>query len=350
MQAGHGLRTASPLRRDRAGTGRPRVRGGSPATHSRSTQERGACGRTAGGPDGPFRGAGVRSTGCPGSACEPSSRPLGLIVAALAASTAAVGVLETVAGIPNASAVYLVAVVVVAVAAGTAAAVIEAVGAFLLYDVLFVEPLHALAVADPTELLNLAAPAVRRRRRRPAGREPARSSGRSGAREREVRALFAIQRTLASAASAELALPGRACGSWPRRPASCGVAIVLGDGAGHERIATRHGSRAPVPGRRRGRRAPAAGGAAAGRVGARALRATFAPAATGELPHRVAIEAASGSPRGDSGAPRSRQPDRRPRRRRACWPQRPTRSHRRLSATGSRRRRRPRRSRAAATR
>ena len=56
---------------------------------------------------------------------------------------------------PNASAVYLVAVVAVAILGGTWAAVACSVAAFLLYDFLFIQPLYTLTVAEPGEWLNL---------------------------------------------------------------------------------------------------------------------------------------------------------------------------------------------------
>jgi two-component system sensor histidine kinase KdpD len=78
------------------------------------------------------------------------------IVIALALATLAVGVLEDRLHIPDASAAYLLAVVAIAVAFGIVAAVATAVGAFLVYDFLFVMPTGALVVADPQDWLNLA--------------------------------------------------------------------------------------------------------------------------------------------------------------------------------------------------
>ena len=57
--------------------------------------------------------------------------------------------LEGPGGIPNASATYLLAVVLVAVAAGTTPAIATAIGSFLVYDFLFTEPLYTLTVRDP---------------------------------------------------------------------------------------------------------------------------------------------------------------------------------------------------------
>jgi two-component system sensor histidine kinase KdpD len=77
------------------------------------------------------------------------------IIVALALTTLAVAVLEDRLRIPDASATYLLAVVAIAVAFGTPAAVATAIGSFLLYDSLFVSPTGALIVANAEELLNL---------------------------------------------------------------------------------------------------------------------------------------------------------------------------------------------------
>lgn len=57
--------------------------------------------------------------------------------------------------IPDASPIYLVAVVGVAVVLGTPAAITAAFLSFVLYDWLFVAPRFTLIVQDPTEWLNL---------------------------------------------------------------------------------------------------------------------------------------------------------------------------------------------------
>ena len=109
--------------------------------------------------------------------------------------------------IPDASPVYLVAVVGIAVAFGTLAAIAAAVASFLLYDALFVEPRFALHVDDPGEWLNLLLflfvgivigrlAALQAERADDATRRAA-----------ESRALFRISRTLATAASVAEALP-----------------------------------------------------------------------------------------------------------------------------------------------
>ena len=121
------------------------------------------------------------------------------VVAALAGATAAVAVLELGLGVGNASSLYLVAVAGMAIRGGTVSAILTALGAFLVYNLLFVEPRHTLAVATSEELLNLLLllfvgvvigqlAGTQRDRERLAQR-----------REREARAQFAITRELARA-------------------------------------------------------------------------------------------------------------------------------------------------------
>jgi two-component system sensor histidine kinase KdpD len=73
----------------------------------------------------------------------------------LAGATLAVHVLETNLGVPNASAVYLLAVVATAIVAGTAGAVAASVASFLLYDFFFTFPYYTFTVRDPGEWLSL---------------------------------------------------------------------------------------------------------------------------------------------------------------------------------------------------
>ncbi len=134
-------------------------------------------------------------------------RLLAIAIPSLAIATIAASLLEDVIGVPNASAVYLAAVVVTALVAGTSGAVVAAVAAFLLYDYLFVQPLYTFTVADPGEWLNLVLllfigivvgqlVALQRART-----ETAR------AREREARALFQVSRALATRESTPAVLP-----------------------------------------------------------------------------------------------------------------------------------------------
>ena len=129
-----------------------------------------------------------------------------LVLVSLGLATVAVSVLEGVVGVPNASMVYLVAVVVCGVASGTGAAVAASVASFLLYDFLFITPLYTFTVADPAEWLNLGlllfAGVV-------VGRLAALQRARAEAaieREHEAQALFGVSRVLATRTSTEAAL------------------------------------------------------------------------------------------------------------------------------------------------
>ena len=110
--------------------------------------------------------------------------------------------------IPDASPIYLVAVVGVAVALGTAAAIVAAVLSFLLYNWLFVAPRFTLIVEDPAEYLNLllllfVGMVI--------GRLVALQSDRAedaARRASESQALFRISRTLATSPRVADALPG----------------------------------------------------------------------------------------------------------------------------------------------
>jgi two-component system sensor histidine kinase KdpD len=127
------------------------------------------------------------------------ARVAGLAIASIALATLVVAILEQAAQIPDASAVYLVAVVIVGSVGGTIPALATAIVSFLVYDLLFTNPRLSLTVADTNELLNLilvliVALAV--------GRLAA--LGRQRAAEAEQRAteatgLFAVSRLLATA-------------------------------------------------------------------------------------------------------------------------------------------------------
>jgi two-component system sensor histidine kinase KdpD len=134
-----------------------------------------------------------------------SLTPLALVAACLAAGTIVVALLEG-GGVADASAAYLLVVVLVAVLAGTWPAVVTAVGAFLAYDILFIEPRFTLTVADPQEWLNLLLLLV-------VGVVVGRLAGEQRARaetalagEREARALFDVSFALASSHDTRTAL------------------------------------------------------------------------------------------------------------------------------------------------
>jgi K+-sensing histidine kinase KdpD len=76
-------------------------------------------------------------------------------IAALGGATALVALLQHGLGVPNPSAAYILAVAVVALVGGRVAVLVAAVAAFLLHDLLSVDPRLTLAVADPGEWLNL---------------------------------------------------------------------------------------------------------------------------------------------------------------------------------------------------
>jgi two-component system sensor histidine kinase KdpD len=128
-------------------------------------------------------------------------------IAAFFAATVAIAWLETYAGVPNASSVYLAAVVVIALVAGTPGAIVASVAAFLLYDFLFTQPYLTLSITDPAELLSVVLllfvgivvgqlAALQRARA-----EDARANA------REARALFQVSRTLATRPSTLSVLP-----------------------------------------------------------------------------------------------------------------------------------------------
>src|SRR5438445_7775426 len=77
-------------------------------------------------------------------------------VAAVAITTALIGLVVGRAQIANISMLYLVSVLVVAVALGRGAAILASVLAFVTFDWFFVPPTHQLVVADAEELFSLA--------------------------------------------------------------------------------------------------------------------------------------------------------------------------------------------------
>ena len=129
------------------------------------------------------------------------------VIGALTVMTAVVNLLEGSLAIPDASAAYLLAVVVIAVAVGTTPAVVTAIGAFLLYDYLFTEPRYTLTVRDPGEWLNvLLLLIVGTVVGRLAGLQRARADA-ALARAREARALFNVSFALAERHDTADALP-----------------------------------------------------------------------------------------------------------------------------------------------
>ena len=156
-----------------------------------------------------------------------------------------IGILEQWTGIPDASAVYLVVVVIVGSVAGTTAALGTAVVAFLVYDILFTEPRLSLVVADPSELLNLILVlivAIAVGRLAALGRERAAEADR---RAIEATGQFAVSRLLATAETTE-AVAGAIVERLARDARLDRVWIGLAGGQ-HERILADTGT-GPVTG------------------------------------------------------------------------------------------------------
>jgi two-component system sensor histidine kinase KdpD len=132
------------------------------------------------------------------STMAPWLRQALIAIASLAVATVVVAVLLDGLGIDNASLVYIVAVAVTAVLAGTPGAIGASIGAFVLYDFFFVDPRYTLTIKDPQEWLNVllllfvgilvGQLAAIQRQQTQTARE----------REHEARALFRVSRALAT--------------------------------------------------------------------------------------------------------------------------------------------------------
>jgi two-component system sensor histidine kinase KdpD len=136
-----------------------------------------------------------------------SIAPGAVVAIAVAGASLAVAALEAALGVPSAASVYLVAVVVVAVAVGTRAAALAAVLSVAAYDFFFTDPRFTLVVSDPGEWLDLVLllfvavtvgelAALQRRR-----------ADSASAREREARSLGELTRALATRESTRAVLP-----------------------------------------------------------------------------------------------------------------------------------------------
>src|SRR3954470_14979142 len=133
-------------------------------------------------------------------------RFVAVAVTTLAGASVVVWFLQDVLGVPNPSAVYLVAVVATAIVSGTAGAIATAIASFVLYNFLFTEPRYTLSMHEPGVWLSVVLllfvgvvvgqlAALQRDRAELATR-----------REREARALFSVSRALATRASIDLVL------------------------------------------------------------------------------------------------------------------------------------------------
>jgi two-component system sensor histidine kinase KdpD len=160
----------------------------------------------------------------------------GVTVGLLAVVSGLVWVLEDRVGVPNASSVFLLAVVGAASRFGTRTAIATAVGAFLVYDVFFTEPVLTLTVADPGEWLNLILLLVVGI---VVGRLAAGQRDRAEAalrREREAVSLFRVSRALATRPTTTEVLPELAS-ILQAETAMDRVRIAIATPAGLERTA-----------------------------------------------------------------------------------------------------------------
>ncbi|HEU5204322.1 MAG TPA: ATP-binding protein [Candidatus Limnocylindrales bacterium] len=226
--------------------------------------------------------------------------------AAVAGASLVVAVLESAVGVPNASSLYLVAVAIIALRFGIPGAILTAVASVIVYDFLFVNPLHTLTVSDPGEWLTLVLLlfvavivgqlAALQRARAESALE----------RERESRALFDITRALAVGESTAAALPA-ICAALAREAAMNQVWVALGPDDARERVAARLSGEIPWPPRSVAvLHRPAEGGRAAWTiVRPPAARGGGVGAAGGAVRHfRVRIEE-TGRPLGSIWATRS---------------------------------------------
>lgn len=154
----------------------------------------------------------------------------------LALATLVVGYLQDSLGVPNPSAVYLVAVVATALVAGTLGAVITSVAAFLLYNYFFTEPRYTLSMHEPGVWLSVVLLlfvgivvgqlAASMRSRAETGR----------VREREALALFRLSRALATRPSTQAAL-NDICSILQSETRMRAVWIALGNDLGERTVA-----------------------------------------------------------------------------------------------------------------
>lgn len=128
--------------------------------------------------------------------------PISITAGLLGLATGMVALLQGPLEVPNPSATYLLAVLVSAATFGTAAGIGASVGAFLLYDFLFVDPRYTLTVSEPGEWLNLILLLVVGVAVGQLGAALRTRAQTAMNREREARALFAVSRVLATRRSA----------------------------------------------------------------------------------------------------------------------------------------------------
>jgi two-component system sensor histidine kinase KdpD len=169
-----------------------------------------------------------------------------MAAASLALATGLAGLAHGQLGVSDAAIVYLLAVVAVGMAYGSWLAIGTSMASFLLYDFFFVQPLYTFSIAAPEEWLDLLLflvvgitigrlSALQLQRRREAELRSA-----------EARAMFAMSRDIATAATALEAAPLLAA-RLAREAEMARVWIGLGDSIRDERIVadTRPGEARP---------------------------------------------------------------------------------------------------------
>ena len=156
----------------------------------------------------------------------------------LAIATVAAAILLDGLGVSNAGVVYVVAVAITAVVAGTPGAIAASIGAFLLYDFFFAEPRHTLTIHQPEEWLNvllLMFVAILVGQLAAIQREQTRTARE---REHEARAMFRVSRALATRESTAAVLAGvldgvvadtAATRAWIETPDAAGIERAIAD-------------------------------------------------------------------------------------------------------------------------
>jgi two-component system sensor histidine kinase KdpD len=182
---------------------------------------------------------------------RPDARRVGWLllaaVPALVVASALVWLLEERFGVPDASPVYLLAVVVTALVSGTAGALAAAVIGILLYDYLFTHPFATFEISDPGEWLSLVLllfvglvvgqlTALQRARTLTAE-----------AREHEAREQFLVSRALATRSSTTTVLH-EICELLRSATGMRAVWIALGPDEAAERVAAEAGERTAAAG------------------------------------------------------------------------------------------------------
>jgi two-component system, OmpR family, sensor histidine kinase KdpD len=164
-------------------------------------------------------------------------RAAAIVGGLLVVSSLLIAILEGPLNVDNAAMTYLLAVIGSAALAGWGAAIATAVGAFLIYDLLFIEPRFTFTVSDPKEwltLLLLLMVGVVVAGLTGALRDRAETAK---TREREASALYQVSRVLATRPDTRSALPDLEA-ILTRETGSSRAWVTVLIGAGRERRAT----------------------------------------------------------------------------------------------------------------